>query len=148
VALGIGLAGGLLALRTYEPAPSPIPVLPPIASERVDDGPTPVKSAASATGRASATPSASAAPADSASETENGAAASAAPTASAAPEIASAVVPKPPKPHPTVHEADSATAAGGTKATTDSDAGWVKPDWAIPDEEPIKKDPVQEESAP
>jgi serine/threonine protein kinase len=148
VALGIGLAGGLLALRTYEPAPSPIPVLPPIASEQVDDGPTPVKSAASATARASAAPSASAAPADSASETANGVAASALPSASAAPEIASAVVPKPPKPHPTVHEDDSATAAGGTTATTGSDAGWVKPDWAIPDEEPIKKDPVQEEGAP
>jgi eukaryotic-like serine/threonine-protein kinase len=142
VALGIGLAGGLLALRSHEPAPSPIPVLPPIASEQVEDGPTPVKSAASGAPRASTAPSSSAAPADSASEAAK-ALASAAPTASAAPEIASAALPKPAKPQPTFHEEGTAPAAGGTKSTA-SDAGWVKPDWAIPDEEPIKKEPIQE----
>jgi len=143
VALGIGLAGGLLALRSHEPAPSPIPVLPPIASERIEDGPTPVKSAGSVTARASAAPSPSAAP--EASATENaGQAASAAPPVSAPAEVASAPVPKPPKPQHTVQDVEPAPVEPPPE--TASDAGWVKPDWAIPDEEPIKKEPIEDDA--
>ena len=157
VALGIGLAGGLLALRSHEPLTSPQPVLPPLASQgpseanEPDTAQSPTSAARSATVPSdSAVPTGASAPAASVPAAHPAASANgvlspasgagsamvggaaAAPSASVPPEAS----PKPRRPPEAEPSAEP--------DPRPSDDAWVKPDWAIPDDEPIRAEPVEE----
>jgi serine/threonine-protein kinase len=153
VALGIGLAGGFWVLRSHEPATNPEPVLPPIASAMTQDGldPLPARSAPGASARAASAPSGSASPAP-----IDSAVAAAAPSASAAGAGGAATAPDasgapPPKatgtaPKPAAERPENAAAPGeANPPTTGPNGEWVKPAWAIPDEEPTRAKPVEDE---
>jgi serine/threonine-protein kinase len=129
-ALGIGLVAGFLVLDREEPAATPT-VTPGLAPVRSSEVPR-VKSAAPKKKAQDLPPLASApevgteapAPSASAAPAKDGRLAAPAPAASAAkPAASSSAAPAQPTP------------PGST---------WVKPAWAIPDEDPIRRAPVEE----
>ena len=145
VALGIGLAGGLLALRSHEPEGTPQPVIPPLSAEVVSDGSEPelAKSAASAARAVpSVAPAASAASSDVAAPTDL-----AAPPTSASPPlpvVSATGLPRPSGAPPKAVPREEPPPVTDTAAPA-PDAGWVKPDWAIPDDEPVRAKPIDEQ---
>jgi serine/threonine protein kinase len=152
VALGIGLAGGLLALRSHEPEVMPQPVIPALSPAAAIDGSEPelAKSAASAARAVpSAAPAAAAPSSDVPSASDVGAARDvAAPPDSASaplPAVSATGLPRPSGVPPKAVPREEPPATPDDTAAPASDAGWVKPDWAIPDDEPIRAKPIDEQ---
>jgi serine/threonine-protein kinase len=139
VALGIGLGGGFWALRAHEPTPNPQPVLPPIASNPLNDDPNATSEKAGASASARPSPSASASPGPLASAAPDAVlSASASAVASAAP-----AAPKAGSQNPRPVEATEPSEPNPPRDLA-PDGSWVKPAWAIPDDEPTRAEPVEE----
>ncbi|HEY6080891.1 MAG TPA: protein kinase [Polyangiaceae bacterium] len=143
-ALFVGLIAGVLLLRSRDPEltdqgralPKPEPAAVQQPSEQPIARPNPAKplasSSASAIGSAPvAPPELEFLPGDAPTST-GGSAPVAAPASEARPQ---------PKPEPA--PAPSASAESSAEPNEGQGGGWVKPAWAIPDEEPIKREPVE-----
>jgi serine/threonine-protein kinase len=112
IALAIGLAAGLVFMKRNDSHLRPLPKAVPPAHEEAEAPKAHLKAPEHApSAREEAVP---------------------APSASAKPSSAAHIEPEGIQPAP----AKAATAASVTPAATAPDAGWVKPAWAIPDDEP------------
>jgi serine/threonine-protein kinase len=130
-ALFVGLIGGVLLLRARQAPPDPDRELPPPLPAAVRQPSDPKVRPQSPA------PSGSAEADEPQLEFLPGDAPSALPSASASP------TPTPTNPYN--DEPGSGPADAGKSSASHPDGGWVKPSWAIPDDEPVRRPPVDDD---
>jgi len=140
-ALFVGLLAGVMLLRAQHadapdqkralPAPLPVAVHQP-SEPHVKSKPAPAPSASAAS--SSERPLLEFLPGDAPASGPSASASAAAPAPTSAP-----VEPRNAAPKPT-----AAAAAGSSATPAPSSSVWVKPEWAIPDDEPVRRAPIDE----